>query len=63
MKWICAVMAGVCVIVGSVNHAWATPSSTFWTVCTIDIQPAGVAHLGLDNYWSGTSGSGPSFPN
>jgi hypothetical protein len=51
--WLAAVAA---------NEAGATPSSTYWTPCTIDIQPAAVTHLGLDNYWSGTSGSGPSFP-
>jgi hypothetical protein len=30
--------------------AFATPSTTYWTPCTIDIQPAGVAHLGIDDY-------------
>jgi hypothetical protein len=29
----------------------ATPSSTYWTPCVIDIQPAGVTHLGIDNYF------------
>jgi hypothetical protein len=51
--WLAVVAAGV---------AGATPSSTVWTPCTIDIQAAGTTHLGLDNYWSGASGSGPSFP-
>jgi hypothetical protein len=57
-----AAVAGVWLVVASVDYAWATPSSTFWTPCTIDMQPAGVTHLGIDNYWSGTSGAGPSFP-
>jgi len=30
--------------------ALATPSTTYWTPCTIDIQPAGVIHLGVDDY-------------
>lgn len=27
----------------------ATPSSTYWTPCTIGIQPAGVTHIGVDS--------------
>ena len=61
-KWVCAVLVGICVMVVSMSCAWATPSSTLWTVCTIDLQSAGVTHLGIDSYWSGVSGSGPSFP-
>src|SRR5664279_4956259 len=38
--------------------ALATPSSTYFTPCTIDIQPAGVTHLGVDNYF----GFGSSNP-
>lgn len=30
--------------------SFGTPSSTFWTPCTIDIQPSGVTHLDVDNY-------------
>ncbi len=32
--------------------ALATPSTTYWTPCTIDIQPAGVTHLGIDDYFA-----------
>lgn len=32
------------------SACWATPSTTYWTPCTIDIQPAGVIHLGIDDY-------------
>lgn len=32
--------------------AYATPSTTFWTPMTLDIQPYGVFHLGMDNYFS-----------
>ncbi len=39
--------------------ALATPSTTYWTPCTIDIQPKGVTHLGIDNYF----GVGSNFPN
>ena len=32
-------------------RAFATPSTTFWTPMTQDIQPFGVLHLGVDNYF------------
>jgi hypothetical protein len=32
--------------------AHATPSSTFWTPMTTDIQPYGVLHIGVDNYFT-----------
>jgi len=42
--------------------AFATPSSTVWTNCTIDIQPAGVTHLDVDNYFSfGSNGPNDEF--
>jgi len=44
----------------AVTRASATPSSTFWTPCVIDIQPAGITHLGIDNYYK--VGSGEAFP-
>jgi hypothetical protein len=30
----------------------ATPSTEFWTSGTTDIQPFGVAHIGIDNYFT-----------
>lgn len=30
----------------------ATPSTTYWTPCVYDIQPYGVWHLGVDDYFS-----------
>lgn len=30
----------------------ATPSTTYWTPMTVDIQPSGVLHLGVDNYFT-----------
>ena len=45
--------------------ALATPSSTFWTPMTLDIQPNGLLHVGVDNYFTverkGSSGAG-AFP-
>ncbi|HYU35349.1 MAG TPA: hypothetical protein VEW48_24610 [Thermoanaerobaculia bacterium] len=32
--------------------ALATPSSTMWTPMTLDIQPYGVLHWGVDNYFT-----------
>lgn len=47
--------------------AYATPSSTFWTPMTPDIQPYGVLHIGVDNYFTidkkASDGGNPhSFP-
>jgi hypothetical protein len=33
------------------SRAFSTPSTTYWTVCTLDIQPSGIAHLGVDDYF------------
>lgn len=30
----------------------ATPSTTYWTTAVIDVQPYGVWHLGIDNYFT-----------
>jgi len=32
--------------------AFATPSTTYWTPATTDIQPFGILHLGVDNYFT-----------
>ncbi len=45
--------------------AQATPSSTVWTNTTLDIQPYGVAHWGVDNYFTvgrTLASGGGSFP-
>ncbi|MBI1910577.1 MAG: hypothetical protein HYS21_01095 [Deltaproteobacteria bacterium] len=34
------------------GNAGATPSTTFWTPATSDIQPYGVLHIGIDNYFT-----------
>jgi hypothetical protein len=31
--------------------AYATPSTTYWTPATTDVQPFGVWHIGVDNYF------------
>lgn len=49
----------------SSNTVFATPSTTYWTPMTPDIQSYGVLHLGIDNYFTvfrkQSDGSG-SFP-
>jgi hypothetical protein len=50
----------VLALVAATSAAFATPSSEFWTPCVIDIQPARVTHLGIDNYYR--VGSGEAFP-
>ncbi|MEK6692400.1 MAG: hypothetical protein AABY44_03125 [Nitrospirota bacterium] len=45
--------------------AYATPSTTYWTPATTDIQPFGVLHLGVDNYFTvfrKADNGGGSFP-
>ena len=45
----------VCVAVAALllaAPAFATPSTTYWTPMTMDIQPFGVLHLGVDNYFN-----------
>ncbi|MBI5748137.1 MAG: hypothetical protein HZA00_03355 [Nitrospinae bacterium] len=35
-----------------VTNVSATPSTTYWTTSTSDVQPYGVWHLGIDNYFT-----------
>jgi len=44
----CTMMVAFLVSAGA---AWATPSTTYWTPATSDIQPFGVWHFGVDNYF------------
>lgn len=46
----------------SVGLAHATPSTTYWTPMTLDIQPYGVPHIGVDNYFTVGRKSGQTFP-
>lgn len=47
------------------SMAGATPSTTYWTPTVMDIQPYGVLHIGVDNYFTvfrkGVNGAG-DFP-
>jgi hypothetical protein len=42
-------VGSVCCVLG-VSSAYATPSSTFWTPCTTDVQPFGKWHITYDSY-------------
>ncbi len=35
----------------AVGTAFATPSTTYWTPSTTDVQPFGIWHFGVDNYF------------
>jgi len=41
-----------CVAAMGTGWVWATPSSTYWTPMTLDVQSYGVPHLGVDNYFT-----------
>jgi hypothetical protein len=58
-------MAVLAVAAMAAGPAVATPSTVFWTPCSMDIQPFGSVHLSYDNYTSlGRRGDGKSaFPN
>jgi hypothetical protein len=45
-----AMMLVAFVLTAGIAHA--TPSSTFWTPMTLDIQSYGVLHIGVDNYFT-----------
>lgn len=52
-------------IMGAAATAGATPSTTYWTPATPDIQGFGVVHLGIDNYFTvfrKASKGGGDFP-
>jgi len=55
---------GFVLLVGTA--AFATPSTTYWTPMTMDIQPYKVVHLGIDNYFTvdkkADSGEQGAFP-
>jgi hypothetical protein len=55
------------VLVSAARFVMATPSTTYWTPSVSDIQPFGIWHLGVDNYFtvdrkadSGQQGSLPA---
>ncbi|MDO8747071.1 MAG: hypothetical protein Q7J70_05355 [Thermodesulfovibrionales bacterium] len=53
------------ILVFMTGIAYATPSTTYWTPMTMDIQSYGVLHIGVDNYFTifkKTEDGGGSFP-
>lgn len=54
--------ASLFVLVFAAGVAHATPSTTYWTPMTPDIQPYGVLHIGVDNYFTVFRKGGSSFP-
>lgn len=49
MKFFSTVILFLAVLFQSIQ---ATPSTVYWTVCTTDVQPFGVLHIGDDNYFT-----------
>lgn len=49
-------------VVGLTLGAAATPSSTYWTPATLDIQPAGLTHITYDTYSTIGRDPGEDFP-
>jgi hypothetical protein len=62
-----AMVAAILFMLKSPSPVGATPSSTFWTNCSIDIQAYKVAHITYDNYTTigqdGPSEGGQQFAN
>jgi hypothetical protein len=46
-----AVMLGLGLMLGGISETHATPSTTYWTPATSDVQPYNVWHIGVDNYF------------
>ena len=60
-KWVVGVVVSG-LVAGVAN---ATPSTTYWTPMTMDIQPCRVLHIGVDDYFTvfkKASAGGGSFP-
>jgi len=67
MKLTKAILMNLVLLVLFAGAAQATPSTTFWTPMTPDIQSFGVLHIGVDNYFSvnkavGSGGDPHSLP-
>jgi hypothetical protein len=59
------VLSSLTALAFSAGPAMATSSSTFWTPMTLDIQPYGVLHWGVDNYFTAfrkTNDGAGAFP-
>lgn len=59
------ISAALIILLMLCSIAYATPSTTYWTPMTPDIQPYGVLHIGVDNYFTvfrKAANGGGSFP-
>lgn len=62
-KFASVLTAALVLLVACGSSVLATPSTTYWTPCTLDIQPAGVTHIGVDDYFQvGKPDSVGQFP-
>jgi hypothetical protein len=52
MRTFRVLFAGVASLALMAGVAAATPSTTYWTPMTVDIQSYGVLHIGVDNYFT-----------
>lgn len=66
MKSMKMLAAAAAIVALASSMAMATPSTTFWTPMTLDIQSYKVLHLGIDNYFTvdkqASSGNQMAFP-
>lgn len=51
-KWLVVGLAVLLTFIFMTGIVQATPSTTYWTPATTDIQPYGVLHIGVDNYFT-----------
>lgn len=51
-KFIALSLVFLSVICLNITPVFATPSTTYWTTSTSDVQAYGVWHLGIDNYFT-----------
>lgn len=52
MKKLALFASSAVLVLGLAAEASATPTTTYWTPASSDIQPYGVSHLGIDNYFT-----------
>lgn len=66
MKRVKMLAAAAAMVAMACGSAMATPSTTYWTPMTLDIQSYKVLHLGIDNYFTvdkqASSGNQLAFP-
>jgi len=66
MKMVKMLSVAAAIVALACGSAMATPSTTYWTPMTLDIQSYKVTHLGIDNYFTvdkkASSGDQGAFP-